>query len=48
MGDSMNGELGVLLFLGNVALFWLWSSHLLPLLRASLRDVREPCPHCGH
>lgn len=32
--------LWTLLFLGNVALFWLWLNHI-------LKAVRGECPHCG-
>ena len=37
MGNSL---LLTLLFLGNVALFWLWASYVLKI-------VRGHCPHCG-
>ena len=37
MGMSM---LWTLLFLGNVALFWLWLSH-------GVKVLRGQCPHCG-
>ena len=38
----------ILLFVGNVLLFWLWANHLLPLLRELMRSERGKCPRCGN
>jgi len=44
----MRLETAVLVFLGNVLLFWLWLRHLLPWVREIAREARGRCPHCGH
>ncbi len=35
-----NGLFLTILFLGNVALFWLWVNYVIKVLRGQ-------CPHCG-
>jgi len=44
----MTIEVAVLVFLGNVVLFWLWSRNLVPWLRELMREARGQCPHCGY